>query len=637
MKRLLIFLNIAALLSMTNAMPISADNSGTLPAHVVCGHPRILLLKGEEGKVRQKVEAGGFLQEVHEAILETSRKMLEYPTLEYVKTGKRLLSVSRSALKQIYYLSYSYRMTGDEHFARQAEKVMLDVCAFPDWNPSHFLDVAEMTAAVAIGYDWLYGFLDEETKSVVRKAIITKGLKESVPEMTDHPENLHWMNKRNNWNAVCNMGMVCGAVAVYEDCPELASSIIARSVKSAQENSLAEYRPDGNYPEGYMYWNYGTNFLVMLADIVNKATNLELLLQNDKAFMNSGYYMAHMTTQDFGCFAYSDCNVWENKLCIPLFWMAGVNDDLSLLYGEAERIRYLKEAGKGDSLFTFRLLPSILVWAPENCIGDNPAPEKRIFVGQGETPVALLRNHFGGNDEIFAGLKGGSCNAGHAHMDIGSFVMYMGNNEWFKDLGNQDYNSLEKEGINLFERSQYSPRWKPFRVGMYSHNQIIFEDSLQRVEPTAIIGKYGDREGFVYAATDLTDIQGGLVDKYVRGIAIVDDDHFIVRDEINTSGTDIKIRWAALTPSDVTLLDDRTALLTMNGDSLLVKAEGPGIKLETYSTDPPHYYDAPNPGTVMIGFSTVLSGDRKYAFTITMYPPGVRTNYWRKTGNIEEW
>ena len=173
MKRLLIFLNIAALLSMTNAMPISADNSGTLPAHVVCGHPRILLLKGEEGKVRQKVEAGGFLQEVHEAILETSRKMLEYPTLEYVKTGKRLLSVSRSALKQIYYLSYSYRMTGDEHFARQAEKVMLDVCAFPDWNPSHFLDVAEMTAAVAIGYDWLYGFLDEEMKSVVRKAIIT--------------------------------------------------------------------------------------------------------------------------------------------------------------------------------------------------------------------------------------------------------------------------------------------------------------------------------------------------------------------------------------------------------------------------------------------------------------------------------
>jgi hypothetical protein len=33
---------------------------------------------------------------------------------------------------------------------------MLAAAAFSDWNPSHFLDVAEMTAALAIGYDWLY-------------------------------------------------------------------------------------------------------------------------------------------------------------------------------------------------------------------------------------------------------------------------------------------------------------------------------------------------------------------------------------------------------------------------------------------------------------------------------------------------
>ena len=26
---------------------------------------------------------------------------------------------------------------------------------FPDWNPKEFLDTAEMTHAVAIGYDWL--------------------------------------------------------------------------------------------------------------------------------------------------------------------------------------------------------------------------------------------------------------------------------------------------------------------------------------------------------------------------------------------------------------------------------------------------------------------------------------------------
>ena len=31
---------------------------------------------------------------------------------------------------------------------------MLTAARFEDWNPSHFLDVAEMTFALAIGYDW---------------------------------------------------------------------------------------------------------------------------------------------------------------------------------------------------------------------------------------------------------------------------------------------------------------------------------------------------------------------------------------------------------------------------------------------------------------------------------------------------
>ena len=30
---------------------------------------------------------------------------------------------------------------------------MLAIAQFADWNPSHFLDVAEMTMGMAIGYD----------------------------------------------------------------------------------------------------------------------------------------------------------------------------------------------------------------------------------------------------------------------------------------------------------------------------------------------------------------------------------------------------------------------------------------------------------------------------------------------------
>ncbi len=53
-----------------------------------------------------------------------------------------MLAVSREALTRIYFLSYAWRMTGDDRYARRAEREMLNVCAFPDWNSSHFLDVS---------------------------------------------------------------------------------------------------------------------------------------------------------------------------------------------------------------------------------------------------------------------------------------------------------------------------------------------------------------------------------------------------------------------------------------------------------------------------------------------------------------
>ena len=53
-------------------------------------------------------------------------------------------------------LSYGYRMTKDPAILKRAELELLAISKFSDWNPSHFLDVAEMTMAAAIGYDWLY-------------------------------------------------------------------------------------------------------------------------------------------------------------------------------------------------------------------------------------------------------------------------------------------------------------------------------------------------------------------------------------------------------------------------------------------------------------------------------------------------
>ena len=96
--------------------------------------------------------------------------MLNTAPVERIKIGKRLLDKSRECLRRVFMLSYAYRTTGEEKYIARAEKELLAVAAFEDWNPTHFLDVAEMTMAVAIGYDWLFDKLSMQTRARLREA-----------------------------------------------------------------------------------------------------------------------------------------------------------------------------------------------------------------------------------------------------------------------------------------------------------------------------------------------------------------------------------------------------------------------------------------------------------------------------------
>ena len=84
--------------------------------------------------------------------------------------------VSRECLRRIQALTLAFRWTGDERFAARAVQDLRSVAAFADWNPSHFLDTAEMTHATALGYDWLQGFLSDADRATIREAIVKKGL-----------------------------------------------------------------------------------------------------------------------------------------------------------------------------------------------------------------------------------------------------------------------------------------------------------------------------------------------------------------------------------------------------------------------------------------------------------------------------
>lgn len=591
---------------------------------VTKSHPRLLLLKGEEAGIRQKIAKNAFLASVHQYIINSADSFLNEPVLKYELIGDDLLKVSRKALTYIYYLSYSWRMTGDDRYAARVKKELLNVASFKSWNPVHFLDVAEMVTAVSIGYDWLYSYLDDDTKAKLRNAIVQKGLYESLPEKATDISHYSWLKKKNNWNSVCNTGMTLGAITVYESHPELAKKIIGRSIKLVRDVALEEYLPDGNYPEGYSYWRYGTTYNITLIETLEKLYGSSFGLTSNKGFMATPEYILQMSTQNSGCFAYADCFI-DQSLSYPMLWFANRTGNPDILWTEAERLNRARQIGMTDEdLFNVRYLPSVLMWAPENAFERAKKPEKRLYVGSGTTPIAIMRNHWGGDDEIFLAMKGGSCVTNHSHMDIGSFVMYRGKNQWVTDLGAQPYYSLEKYGFKLGDRSQYSRRWDVLRIGTKTHNIITFNGARQNVTAKAEMVEQGERKGFMYAVSDLSAVDSPYVAKRSRGIAIVDNSYTAIRDEITNAEKFTDMRWAMLTPASVKLTGKNEAELEMNGEKMLMKVVGDGITMNTWSTKPGFSFDEDNGSTIMVGFTSVLQPGQSVSYTVYLIPEGVQ-------------
>ena len=154
-------------------------------------HPRLFLKQGEETRIAEAVGKFPAVARMHGIVMDWADSALSLNPVTRKMEGIRLLETSRESLKRVFALSYAWRMTGNPAYAERAEREMLACCSFEDWNPSHFLDVAEMSLSMAIGYDWLYDRLSETSRSIIRKAILEKGLYESLPEKTDSPANLH--------------------------------------------------------------------------------------------------------------------------------------------------------------------------------------------------------------------------------------------------------------------------------------------------------------------------------------------------------------------------------------------------------------------------------------------------------------
>lgn len=589
-------------------------------ASLRAGHPRLLITAESWSTVKGRAQADPQLNQLLASLVAEAQALLRRPPLEYRKTGRRLLAVSREIEDRVLLLASAWHLTGDERFVRRAEAEMLAACAFADWNPSHFLDTAEMTAALALGYDWLHGSLRPEARATIREAIIRLGLRPGIDPRKPHNR---WQDNTNNWNQVCWGSLTLGALAVAEDEPALARDILS-AARRGIVHGLSAYQPDGVYPEGPSYWSYGTSYQVLMIAALESALGEDWGLTASPGFLASAGALRQVQGPT-GLF-YNFADGGEHGEFEPaLFWFARKTGDAGLLQDNAALLRRLGAAPhRLASALGSRFTPLAPIWWPEDGLKSQAPDLPLAWLGRGPNPIIAFRSSWTDPRALYLAAKGGRADGSHAHMDAGSFILESNGVRWASDLGSQNYESLESKKIDLWNRSQDSQRWQVFRLGNHGHGSLTIDGRLHRVNGHARFlrfspGRPGNPAG--EAVLDLSPVFAGQARLVRRGFRFAPSEGVIVHDELAGLAPGSRVRWAMITRTKVSL-DGASATLRQDTETLRARISQPaGATFRVLPADPPKDgFNAPNPGASILYAEAVAAPDGTVAFTIEFVP-----------------
>lgn len=561
----------AAALAALAAMPTAIGGAALASTQGASGHPRLLVSSAEWTSLATRRKADPDLDRFVALVLDRARKDLDRPQLERKLDGRRLLGVSREFIRRVLQWAFAFRTTGDVVFLDRARREMLAVAAFPDWNPSHYLDVAEMTAGMAIGYDWLFNELPADARATIRQAIVGNGIGQAR-------DGHKTFRSTNNWSQVCIGGMVLGALAVRDDEPALARDLLAAAQKDVFIG-LSAYKPDGVYPEGPGYWSYGTTYSVLLIAALRNAGMSDWGVLAAPGFAGSAEFYAHSIGPSAKHFNFADGNEGQ-ELPSPIVYLARELNQPALLTAKRDMIR--KNQGVAD-----RFAPLSILWWP--AAESAPLPPLS-YAGQGPQPVAIWRSSWTDLDAFWFAIKGGGAGHNHGHMDAGSFVLDVDGLRWAKDLGMQDYLSLESRGIDLWNMKQDSSRWKVFRLGSDAHNTLTVSGQPHSATAMASLRMASDREALI----DLAQVLGL---RQATRRARFFNDAVEIEDQIEGATPGRDIRWAMCTEADIRI-DGKTAILSQKGKLLHARFDGDTTRLEIRDISAPRSeIDHANPNT----------------------------------------
>jgi hypothetical protein len=306
---------------------------------------------------------------------------------------------------------------------------------------------------------------------------------------------------------------------------------------------MADYAPDGGWPEGPGYWGYATMYNVAMIATLESALGSDCGLSAAPGFSETGLFPIYMGGATGLSFAFADCH--EGHIRAPvLFWLAN---------------KFRRPEYAAHQLANARPTPLDLLWHNAKLTTTPPAlPLDKYFR---YVEVVSLRGAWDDPRATFVAFKAGDNKANHSHLDIGTFALDSLGVRWGIDLGSDNYNFPGYFG---------KARWDYYRLRAEGHNTLVLNPGKgadQNPKAATTITKFKTNANASWCVADLTPAYNKNATSVQRGIALLNRRNVLVQDEITITEKPGDVWWFFHTHAEIKLsADAATATLTARPD-----------------------------------------------------------------------
>jgi len=213
-------------------------------------------------------------------------------------------------------LALAYRLTGQTHYLDEAWRWISTCVSYPHWGkaklPDHDLDAGWLLHGLSLAYSWLGDDLDPDRRAQLAAKLLLQG--ERLYDYALATEGRWWSSSYwQNHNWICYAGLATVGYALgREDWTQRA--------RANFDLVLTRLPADGSLHEGVVYWRYGTPWLAIYLDLLERTEGTSLW--DDCPFLaNTMTWRFHQSLPGFEeNFNHGDCHDRRSGHSVALYY-----------------------------------------------------------------------------------------------------------------------------------------------------------------------------------------------------------------------------------------------------------------------------------------------------------------------------